>query len=228
MYETVYHATSVDGVLPSSNGWTWPTHDNQFPYFTYELPRYTKAFKELCKGFNVVIQAGGHCGMMPRLYAEMFETVYTFEPDGYSFHCLVNNCQLDNIKKFNTALGGDNDLVYQKYRGQWNVGVNFYGKPTEGEEPIMQVRDVTNIDEVALVNIPQVRIDDLGLQHCDLIHLDVEGYEGNVLDGAMETITKFKPVLVLETIPLEKENLLINLGYVKIYADVGDSVFTFP
>ena len=72
MYETVYHTTPVSGVIPSTPGWTWPTHDNQFPYFTYELPRYTTALKEICKGFNVVIQAGGHCGMMPRLYAEMF------------------------------------------------------------------------------------------------------------------------------------------------------------
>jgi FkbM family methyltransferase len=226
MYETVYHTTEVNGIVPSSNGWMWPMHDNQFQYFTQALPMYVTAFGDLCKGFKVAVQAGGHCGMMPRLYATMFETVYTFEPDGYSFHCLVNNCQLDNIKKFNSALGEEHELIYQKYRGQHNVGVNFYGRPTEGENPIMQVRDVTNIDEIALVNIPQIRIDDLGLEYCDLIHLDVEGYEDNVLEGAWETLKKFKPVLALETVSWEKEQLLNTLGYVKIFADVGDGVFT--
>ena len=42
------------------------------------------------------------------------------------------------------------------------------------------------------------RIDDLNLQQCDLIHLDVEGYEEKVINGALETIKKFKPVVIVE------------------------------
>jgi FkbM family methyltransferase len=224
-YRVIFHSREIDGIKPSEQGWMWPEHDNMFEWFAQEIVRYKKAYQTHCRDFNVAIQAGGHCGVYPRVISSVFETVYTFEPDGYSFHCLVNNCQFDNIKKFNCALGGENEMIYQQYRGQHNMGVNYYGRPIEGIEPIMQVRDVDHADEVALVNIPQVRIDDLGLEHCDLIHLDVEGYEGHVIDGAMKTIEKFKPVIFCESIPVEQEEYLKSLGYSNVFADTADAMF---
>lgn len=55
------------------------------------------------------------------------------------------------------------------------------------------------------------RIDDLGLEECDLIHLDIEGYEEKALEGAIETIKKFKPTIVTEHSRGEK--MLVDLGY---------------
>ena len=34
-----------------------------------------------------------------------------------------------------------------------------------------------------------------------IIQLDVEGFERHVLEGAMETIRRCKPILILETLP---------------------------
>ena len=45
------------------------------------------------------------------------------------------------------------------------------------------------------------RLDSLDLTSADLLKVDVEGYEGSVLDGAKETINKFRPVLFLELHP---------------------------
>jgi hypothetical protein len=45
------------------------------------------------------------------------------------------------------------------------------------------------------------RIDSLGVAKVDFIKIDVEGYEGAVLDGARETIEKTRPVLFLELHP---------------------------
>ena len=45
---------------------------------------------------------------------------------------------------------------------------------------------------------PIIIIDNLNLPGCDLIQLDVEGYELNALLGAIETIKKYKPVLCIE------------------------------
>jgi hypothetical protein len=47
-------------------------------------------------------------------------------------------------------------------------------------------------------HIPTIRIDDLNLTDCNLMQLDVEGYELNALLGAAKTIDKFKPVLCVE------------------------------
>lgn len=46
--------------------------------------------------------------------------------------------------------------------------------------------------------IPTLRIDDLGLSHCDLIYLDIEGFELFALMGAEETIQRCRPVIAVE------------------------------
>jgi len=46
--------------------------------------------------------------------------------------------------------------------------------------------------------LPTMRIDDLGLDACDLIYLDVEGSELNALRGAAVTIDRYKPVIAIE------------------------------
>jgi hypothetical protein len=46
--------------------------------------------------------------------------------------------------------------------------------------------------------VPTLRLDDLALHACDLIYLDVEGYELFALQGAKETIAKYKPVIACE------------------------------
>ena len=43
-----------------------------------------------------------------------------------------------------------------------------------------------------------IPIDSLPLSSCDLIQLDIEGYELEALKGAKETIEKFNPVIVVE------------------------------
>lgn len=47
-------------------------------------------------------------------------------------------------------------------------------------------------------SIKIITIDSLNLPRCDLLHLDVEEFEPNVLQGAEKTIAKYKPVIILE------------------------------
>ena len=77
------------------------------------------------------------------------------------------------------------------------------------------------------VKVPIQRLDDLvekaGLTRIDIIKVDVEGAETQVLTGGMESIKKYHPVLVLETVDAmlknmgsslaELEALLQSLGY---------------
>lgn len=51
------------------------------------------------------------------------------------------------------------------------------------------------------VTVQVTKLDSLGLAKCDAIKVDVEGYEGAVLDGARETIEKFRPAIFLELHP---------------------------
>jgi len=212
----------VEGVKPSTQGWMWIEEAGPFIHFKWEIQHYLKIYQENCRQFKVAVQAGGHMGMFPRLMSEHFETVYTFEPDSISFHCLANNCQKKNIIKFNTALGNSGPLMYQSHYYYGNVGMNNYDILDNGVTPVTEYFDRDCRKEPALVNIPQVRIDDLNLSDCDLIHLDMEGNEHYAFDGMIETIKKFKPLILFESGPSnDTMDVIISLGYEKLY-NAGD------
>ena len=63
---------------------------------------------------KTVIQAGGNCGLYARLYATVFDSVFTFEPDPINFSCLAENCKINKIVKFNTALANKNGMLNMK------------------------------------------------------------------------------------------------------------------
>jgi FkbM family methyltransferase len=129
-----------------------------------------------CKGFDVAVQAGGCVGIYPKAMSERFGVVYTFEPDPMNFRCLCANVPSENVFKFNAALGDGRSPIGMQ-RVPENVGAHF----VDGNG-----------------SIPTLRIDDLNLQVCNLIHLDVEGFECRALHGAAETIMRCRPVIVIE------------------------------
>jgi FkbM family methyltransferase len=106
-----------------------------------------------------------------------FECVYTFEPEPRNFACLSRNMEdRENVFAARGVLGDK--------RG--TVGLAVHSKGTGGH----------NI--VGPGPLPTYRIDDLALEHCDAILLDVEGYEMHALRGALDTIKRCKPLLVVE------------------------------
>jgi FkbM family methyltransferase len=198
--------TSVESI----QDWVWINEDNgawDGPKADWESSHYGKILKYV-KNFNTVIQAGGNQGMYPRLLSDMFRTVYTFEPDPLNFHCLVHNCQKDNIHKFNAALGEFHNMIR----------INRGPLSNAGTHTVSVDNNATSI---------QLRIDDLiGLQYCDLIWLDIEGYEYEAIKGAAEIIGKFKPVIILERPNHEVRNFLSQFGYVERETSHSDVIFT--
>jgi hypothetical protein len=86
-------------------------------------------------------------------------------------------------------------------------------------------------------NIPTVIIDDMDLPACDLIQLDIEGYEYFALLGAQRTIEKYHPLLMLEwyepwaerysTNKTMLDNFLNSVGYSKILSHKSDIVYKY-
>jgi FkbM family methyltransferase len=125
------------------------------------------------------VQAGGNLGAFAKYLATEFAAVYTFEPDPHTFPLLVANAPESNIIKIQAALGDARNLVST----EWGVGSKCHEGTVRVEGPGI---------------IPTFRIDDLALRHCDLICLDVEGWEMHAVRGALDTIENCRPVLSVE------------------------------
>lgn len=158
------------------SGMLWPEGDDETRRSLHLSANDIDAVYEHCGDFESVVQAGGNVGMWPKRLAERFAKVYTFEPDQKNFRCLCANAPEENVFKFNAALGNSRGCI-DLARDPKRVGAHYV--KGRGE-------------------IPVLRIDDLTLPACDLIYLDVEGYELFVLLGAIKTIARCNPTIVVE------------------------------
>lgn len=184
MFKTIEHG---------GREWRWPEKDTQ-------LMRVISSHEDMWRAFNYtsgmreVVQAGGACGVFPYYLAQNFDAVYTFEPDRINFDCLVENTRgLDLIFPFNAAVGDTRDK-----QALWSL-------PHEEENA-----GATQIKPGG--HIPTMMIDDLNLQYCDLICLDLEGYELHALYGAISTIYRCSPVIMLESKGLDERCYGIEKG----------------
>jgi FkbM family methyltransferase len=130
------------------------------------------------KNYRVVVQAGGNCGLYPLYLSEMFERVFTFEPDPVNFYCLSHNCKNSKIIKYNTALGNTCGFLNISNEDPTNNGMVKVTK--EG------------------TTVYGMTVDSLNLDVVDLLFLDVEGFEYNVFLGAKNTIKRTRPTIIFE------------------------------
>jgi FkbM family methyltransferase len=170
-----------DQVILKDEKWVWPASDenswdgqNKFTDIADKIIPYVK-------NKNIMIQAGGNCGFLLSKFVEHFNTVYTFEPDPINFYCLNQNITSSNVIKMQCCLGNNNN-------------------PVTTQQLIRpdRLHDTGGVHISGSGITPTIIIDNLNLPGCDLIQLDVEGYELNALLGAIETIKKYKPVLCIE------------------------------
>lgn len=166
--------------LKRHKGFLFPAYDERCWRFVFKQRDQFDGAMRYVKNRNVVVQAGGNVGVWPKWFAERFAHVYSFEADPTNFRCLCRNCPEENVFKFNAALGdkpGCVNITRVSYKGEQNCGGNYV---TDGGV------------------IPTLVVDDLMLPTCDLIQLDIEGYEFSALKGAEGTIKAYRPVVMIE------------------------------
>jgi len=192
----------------------WPKGDVEAHHYAPKELNNIKAILEFVEGRDTVIQAGGAIGLWPREYAKHFKQVYSFEPDTVNYECFVKNCIEPNVNVRQFALGDENKKISIQ-RQERNLGASHV---TEGD------------------SVDMVRLDDLAFEGCDLLQLDIEGYELFALKGAENLIKKFKPVICLEFNTCatrygydfeELTDYLATLGYRLIEKLASDYVFKF-
>lgn len=196
----------------------WPDYDHKpekcFGFVQGSLHDMLPAIAA-CRSRELCIQAGGHAGFWPRELSKHFKRVITFEPEPDLCECMRRNLKdVPNVQVYQKALGAQVGTVKLRPHvsaGSWRVA----------EEGTFEV-DCTTVDQVVITS---------QLYNCDALFLDVEGYEPQVLKGAINTIRRFMPVLHVEILPraeLAIKNFMSWNGYRLRQKSGRDAVYVTP
>lgn len=181
--------------------------DEQLRLCKRDLPT-LQAAEKLTLQRRVAVQAGGNLGVFPKHLARSFGAVYTFEPSQELFPILVANATEPNILRYQAALGFHREMV-------GTSRVRRDGKPNNHE-------GITHISGPG--PIPTLRLDDFKFPVCDLLQLDLEGWDLYALQGAVETIARCRPVLMVE---INKNAAFVGLNEDEIRAYVRSLGYRF-
>jgi FkbM family methyltransferase len=186
-------------------------------YEPYELNLLLKLIKSDAFIFDIGANIGWYSINIAKLKPET--RIYAFEPIPKTFSYLKRNIALNNIsnvKPYNFGLSNiqKKQVFYYYPEGSGNASsVNL-----TGSKQIMKISGrVKKMDDV----VREQRC------HVDVIKCDVEGAELSVLQGALETIKRDRPIILMEILrkwsrkfhynPNNILNLLYSIGY-KCYA----------
>ena len=161
-------------------------------YWGTNTERPTRLFELAFEG-AVVVDIGTNLGEASLNLAKRVGPtgkVFGFEPDPVSFAKLSYNLSLNpfgNVVPTNVALGDAPGLLTMKVACSRNRGANRITRDAGGAEHFTV--KVDTLDRF---------IAGAGIARCDLIKIDVEGFEISVLRGARETLNRFRPMLFIE------------------------------
>lgn len=178
-----------------------------------------------CDDGSVIHAGTGFGDFIPALSNACKATVWSFEPEQENYFCAKKTIELNeltNVTLLNCGLGEIKNRAQLRVKeSNKSLGprCEIY-KEIEG----LPSQDFQEIDIVALDDIiPED-------EKISIIHLDVEGYEPEVLKGAKNIISKYSPIVILE---IHKEAVKYNtfmesIGYLPVkhlIYDAGPMVF---
>lgn len=163
----------------------------------YEEDLVIALLQNVIKQSRVILDIGAHAGSHTIMYKKINRsvTIYAFEPQAKMFDLLNHNLQINNIKDviaYNTAVGNINTTttLNNKILDQISLDIE-YGTSNYSNLGGIQIGE--NGEDVSVITI-----DEMNLDECSFIKIDVEGFERFVIDGAKNTISKFKPTILFE------------------------------
>jgi FkbM family methyltransferase len=166
--------------------------------------------KSLLRDGDVVVDCGAHIGTHSLFFARQVGRqghVFSFEPQRLLFQHLCGTIALNgltNVITFWAALG-ETPGTLRPPEIDPSKPENLGGRAMDG--------DVTP----GAMQVPVMTLDSMKLPACRLIKIDAEGMERAVIQGAAQTIRKYRPLLYVENNKADLSAALIDaisaLGY---------------
>lgn len=190
------------------------------------------AFSGLIRPGDQVIEVGGHIGYISLYFASLVGPhgrVHVFEPGTNNLPYLRGNVRShDHVEVVEKALGREPAILpmhLEDLTGQNNSLVADFAGLVSNQRSAVRARVTQQLVEVATLD-GHMGVTDL---RPDFIKIDVEGFEWEVLQGAVDTLRSLKPVLMVEIQSHREEigALLSDLGY-RLYTPGGELIASFP
>ena len=169
-------------------GWTLPGSDTFFPaqlahsIVLFGRPVWEGRLQEACLAFCTrrrrALDIGAHVGFWSYWLVHHFDEVEAFEPQPMSQACLRANVFSENLHLHPVALGNRSGMIASEFDPR-NTGKSHLLDGREGDVPLKM-------------------LDDYGFTDVDFIKLDAEGYELFVLQGAIDTLRRNLPLVLVE------------------------------
>ncbi|MBJ06482.1 MAG: hypothetical protein CMO40_05090 [Verrucomicrobiaceae bacterium] len=175
-------------------------------YKLYKDGCHEQDVEEFITGFlqegDAVLDVGAQIGMFTAIAAQLIGSdgpLYAFEPDEQNHNDLQSTCirnQLDNVTILKIGLSDTvGEATFQRPDGAWGSFMNGSGGGSVTREFFKNCNIKTSTLETRTIdNVVRER----GIQRLDLIKIDVDGPEVAILRGAIETLTNYKPAVVVE------------------------------
>ncbi|MGO9315021.1 MAG: FkbM family methyltransferase [Syntrophobacteraceae bacterium] len=158
-------------------------------------PEVRLALVECLKPGKVVYDIGANIGIFSLLMSYLVKQngkVYAVEPEMNNFKHLLDSIQannLNNIIPMQIALGETDGVLQFDRRGG-----SFSGRIIDSD---VQYTPTKNIVPMAIMSVDSLVRNGIA-DPPDLIKIDVEGFEGKVVQGMKEVLAKHAPVIVCE------------------------------
>lgn len=170
-------------------------------------------YMEERRPIEYIADVGAHVGLWsrPMMHRANTKYIWAFEPNSSVRECYVLNMGgFENYSIYPVALG------HKNMKGFLNVETDNSGN--------------TNIHPTRSGNTEIRTLDSFNFEHLDYIKVDVEGFEYNFLQGAVDTLNRCRPFVHLEMKSKNMRNskddfyrFMKNIGYsqvMKIGAEV--------
>lgn len=174
------------------------------------------------KGMDIIHAGAGFGDFLPALSKGCPGTIWTFEPNNENYYCAQKTIELNDLKNVNLRNCGlgESSCVRRVKVSENGLALGPRSETCSADDAGegAQACQVYSLDEL----FPE--------QSFSIIHLDTEGYEFRILDGARNIIERCSPLIILEIDDraLKYNEYMHAMGYVpakQLIYDAKEMVF---
>lgn len=142
-----------------------------------------------CGDGDIVHAGAGFGDFLPALSAACKGLVFSFEPNTVNFHACMKTIALNELKNvivYDCGIGSISSRLDLKIK-EAGLSLGVRSEITNEATDFTEEVRIETLDKM-LLSRPRI----------DVIHLDIEGYEFEALEGAKKIIERDKPIIILE------------------------------